>query len=248
MLLNLVVDAQDAIADGGTTIVRTDVIALQHDQVGTLAAGRYVRVGITDNDAGMSPGVAARAVEPFSTTKAVGKGTGMGLSQVYGLIRQSGGDMVIAKQLGKGTTIWLYLPALVGQADEEAFVEAGNDTVLIVDDQLGVLHVAIELFRSMDYEVLPANNGADALDILKTTPGIDVLFSDMVMPGMSGVALANAARELNCNITVILASGCGRPALSVEHPDIDSFHFISKPYRMSEIVKKLRMAGTATGA
>jgi PAS domain S-box-containing protein len=241
-LLNLVVNAHDAIPDGGAITLSTERVALGQNQIDGLPAGCYAKITVRDTGMGMPPEVAKRATEPFFTTKEVGKGTGMGLSQVYGTIKEFGGDMTIETEVGKGTAISLFLPAQEGDANEELAVEpaAGNEKALVVDDQPDVLNVAIELFLSMGYDVLSANNGEDALDILKRTPDVDVLFSDIVMPGMNGIDLGRNARSLIPNIKVVLASGY---AASERNSRTEEFKFIQKPYRMSEIVKMLRMAG-----
>jgi CheY-like chemotaxis protein len=245
-LLNLVTNARDAMPDGGTLTLMTENVQLGQNQVDRLPAGSFIKVTVKDTGTGMTPDVAARAIEPFFTTKEVGKGTGMGLSQVYGLIQQSGGDIEIGTEAGKGTSISIFLPALAAADNDglaSAETNAGNDKALVVDDEPDVLEVATELFRNLGYDVLSANNAAGAIEILKRTPDIDVLFSDVVMPDMNGVALGQAARKLIPGITVLLASGYPAPALTDENSSIRDFHFISKPYRMAEIVKKLRMAG-----
>jgi CheY-like chemotaxis protein len=201
-------------------------------------------VSVVDNGSGMTPEVAAHAVEPFYTTKPVGKGTGLGLSQVYGLIQQSDGDMQIDSAVGRGTTINIYLPALpeaVASVTEKK-PTIDKEKALVVDDQPDVLSMAVELFRYMGYEVFSANNGEDALDILKRTPDIDVLFTDVVMPGMSGIELSERSREIAPQIKILLTSGYPNPALqgrewTPEYP------FLSKPYRLPEIMKALRTAG-----
>jgi PAS domain S-box-containing protein len=243
-LLNLVVNAHDAMPEGGTITINTEQVELRQNEVNQLPAGRYVKVMVRDTGTGMPADVAARAVEPFFTTKEIGKGTGMGLSQVYGVIRQFNGDLKIETAVGKGTTISLFVPA---QEDKEggelAEAVSGNEKVLVVDDQPDVLYLAVELFQTMGYDVLSANNGQDALDILEKTPGVDVLFSDITMPGMSGIELGQKARELIPNIRVILASGYAEPVVKTRTDWLEDFKFIKKPYRMSEIVKMLRMPG-----
>lgn len=186
-----------------------------------------------------------RALEPFFTTKEIGKGTGLGLSQVYGVTQQAGGDLSIDTAVGKGTSISLYLPALEDDADAGPSVDrmVSSEKALVVDDQPDVLDVAVELFRTMGYEVLSANNGEDALAILKRTPDINVLFSDVVMPGMSGVDLGQQARSMFPNLKVILASGYTAPALQAQNAAIQYFDVINKPYRMAEVIKKLRTVG-----
>ncbi len=238
-ILNLIVNARDAIAGMGNITVGTSVLALAAGQLGTLAAGTYVKLTVSDTGAGMSADVAARAVEPFFTTKEVGKGTGLGLSHVYGLMQQSGGDLVIESMPGAGTTISLYFPALADDA-AGAGGESVREKALVVDDQQDVLEMAVELFRALGYEVLSANNGVDALDVLRRTDGIDLLFSDVVMPGMSGVELGHAARTLYPNMKIILASGYAAPALVDQHGRLDDFQLISKPYSVAQILRQLR--------
>jgi PAS domain S-box-containing protein len=243
-LLNLVSNARDAMHDGGTLTITTDNVDLRDEQVKGLKAGRYVMVMVSDTGSGMSDEVLARAIEPFFTTKEPGKGTGMGLSQVYGLVQQSGGDIVLSTRLGKGTSVSMYLPAMEGATDEAGRPEAppGGDTALIVDDEPNVLEVTIELFRAMGYNVLSASNGKDAIEILKRSPDVGVLFTDVRMPGMSGVVLAREARQLIPSIKVVLASGYPAQSLSDDHPDFGEFAFVSKPYRTAEIMKLLRKA------
>ena len=243
-LLNLVVNARDAMPDGGTLTLSTEPVELRSNTIEGLPAGRYAKITVRDTGTGMPPEVAKRATEPFFTTKEVGKGTGMGLSQVYGTIKQFGGDMTIETEMGKGTAISFFLPAQEDDANEllEAEAVPGNEEVLVVDDQPDVLNVAIELFRSMGYDVLSANNGEDALEILQRTPDIDVLFSDVVMPGMSGIDLGRNARHLIPGIKVVLASGYTASVPTKGNSGAEDFKFIQKPYRMSEIVKMLRMA------
>jgi PAS domain S-box-containing protein len=249
-LLNLVTNANDAMPDGGTLIVRTENVQLQAGQVGSLAAGDFVKVTVMDTGIGMSADVAARAVEPFFTTKEIGKGTGMGLSQVLGLVQQSGGDLLVDSEPGKGTCIALFLPALpMGEGDDLASPElnAGNEKVLVVDDQADVLESAIELFKVMGYDVLAANNGHEALDILKRVPDIEVLFSDIVMPGMDGVTLGQEARKLLPGINVILVSGYSATHLSRPGLDPTEFHFLKKPFRMAEVARMLRKTTRRNG-
>lgn len=241
-LLNLVANARDAMPDGGTLSIATGNVQLGHQQIGNLPAGQFVKVTIGDTGMGMPPDVMARAIEPFFTTKEPGRGTGLGLSQVYGLIQQSNGEIVLESQVGKGTIISLYLPALAAAEGEDiASGEIkGNDKALLVDDQPDVLEVVGELFRNMGYDVLSANSGTDAMEILKRTPDIEVLFSDVVMPEMDGITLARAARKLVPGIKILLASGYPTSVLSDKNAGLDEFNLISKPYRMAEIIRILR--------
>jgi PAS domain S-box-containing protein len=238
-VLNLIVNSRDATPDGGKITVRTAVRTVAPREVGSLPAGRYVTVVVTDTGEGMGADVAARAVEPFFTTKPVGKGTGLGLSHVYGLMQQSGGDVVIESTLGKGTTVSLYFPALPDGAQGKRSAEA-REKALVVDDQEDVLGMAVDLFQTLGYEVLSANNGTEALAILRRTPNIDVLFSDVVMPGMSGVELAHEAKRQWPSLKIILASGYTAPAAAGGQSDMGEFQVIAKPYSVAQILRQLR--------
>jgi PAS domain S-box-containing protein len=241
-LLNLVTNARDAMPEGGRVTITTENVQLRTNQVNQLPEGRFVKVTVKDTGTGMLPQVADRAMEPFFTTKAIGKGTGLGLSQVHGLAHQFGGDIEIESEFGHGASISLFMPALPFSDHETASAEtnAGNDKALVVDDQPDVLEVAAELFRNMGYDVLSAKDAFEAIEILKRTPEIDVLFSDIVMPGMNGVDLGYEARKLIPGIKVILASGYSAPPSAEEKSSKHGFHFIKKPYRTADIVKKLR--------
>jgi PAS domain S-box-containing protein len=240
-LLNLVVNARHAMPDGGSITIRTSNVVLQANEVGQLPAGIYVRTSVIDTGHGMAPEVMARAFEPFFTTKEQGKGTGLGLSQVYGFIAQSGGEVVLDSEIGRGTAVNIYLPGL--DAPVKAVEALELESVLIVEDEADLMDVASELFRSMGYEVITASNGADALDILERKAHVDILFTDVMMPnGMNGMELARFAAQRYPAMKIILASGYTLPSLRAQYEDVDQFAFMSKPYRMSDLAKKLRGA------
>ncbi|NYE59469.1 PAS domain S-box-containing protein [Duganella sp. 1224] len=238
-LLNLVVNARDAMDGHGEVLLDVSAVTLGEAQVERLPAGQYVRVEVRDHGAGMTPETMARAIEPFFTTKEVGKGTGLGLSQVYGLMQQCQGALTLASQLGAGTTVSMYFPAVRQHgAMEEAKGQA--EKVLLVDDQPEVLETAINLFTHLGYEVLSADNGAQALETLRLHPGIGILFSDVVMPGMSGVELGKIARQEFPELKIVLASGYVKNALRDQMPDIGAFELIAKPYRLSDLIRTLK--------
>jgi PAS domain S-box-containing protein len=240
-LLNLVVNAYDAVSTpGGRIIVSTKSVELADSQVKKLPAGRYVLLSVADNGHGMARQVMERATDPFFTTKDVGKGTGLGLSQVYGMVQQSGGDMTIQSEEGLGTTITLYFP--VSQAQAEDLVEAELEAVLVVDDQDEVLEVTKAVFGSLGFEVFSARSGEEALDVLRHTPRISLLFTDVVMNGMSGVELARQAVKVAPNLKVILASGyAASTGASPAGGKLEGFHFLNKPYSVNDVVRKLRV-------
>ncbi len=252
-LLNLVVNARDAMPDGGSLAIVTENIDLAEREINQLPAGRYVRVSVNDTGTGMSPEVAARVFEPFFTTKEIGKGTGLGLSQVYGFITQLGGDVRIETKLGQGTAIHLYLPAIEKDDIEESGEPGRNDAsqldaqetdkVLIVEDEPDLLETATALFRNLGYDVLTASNANDALAILQRTQGMHVLFTDIMLPeGMNGLELARRVRASYPGIKILIASGYPLPALKMQHENLDDFTFMNKPYRLAELAKKLRIA------
>lgn len=243
-LLNLVVNARDATAPGGSISLSTEVVELGEQSVNNLKAGRYVKVMLCDTGEGMSAEVKSRAIEPFYTTKPTGKGTGLGLSQVYGFIQQSNGDLQIDSAPGAGTCISLYLPAIPDSPSDDNRDDE-SEKVLVVDDQPDVLDMAVELFRDLGYEVLAANNGKDALAILERTADIGLLFSDVVMPGMSGIELAQRAKSIKPSMNILLASGYTALAPNTDTATKQDFAFIAKPYKVADIMKKLREANQA---
>jgi PAS domain S-box-containing protein len=240
-LLNLVVNARDAMPRGGRISITTSNTEMAEGQLAGLAAGQYVKVAVTDTGCGMPPEVISHAFEPFFTTKDVGKGTGLGLSQVYGFVKQSGGGIEILSTMNEGTTINLYLPAIDEVSTGSAEREDTTEKVLVVDDEPDVMDLAATLFRNIGYEVYTANNGYDALEILQRSADIAVLFSDVMMPHMNGIELAIQARRLRPDMKILLASGYPLPALKAQHSDIGGFSFMTKPYRLADLAKKLRM-------
>jgi PAS domain S-box-containing protein len=238
-ILNLVVNARDAMPEGGRLEIETANVDLAEHEVRGLAPGPYVRVTVADTGTGMSPETAARAFEPFYTTKEVGKGTGLGLSQVYGFIKQSGGEVVIGTVPGEGTAITIFLPAALGK-DGGAHPDT-TELVLIVEDEPDLMDVASALYISMGYEVVTASNAQEALSLLASRE-VDILFTDVIMPGMNGIELATHARTHYPHVKVILASGYPLPALKLEDANLDDFAFVGKPYRLSDLARALRTA------
>ncbi len=239
-LLNLVVNARDAMPEGGHLQIETANVELAGHEVRGLAPGPYVRVTVADTGTGMSPETAARAFEPFYTTKEVGKGTGLGLSQVYGFIKQSGGEIVIGTSPGEGTTISIFLPAAPGQ--DGGARQDSTELVLIVEDEPDLMDVAAALYISMGYEVVTASNANEALSLLESRD-VDVLFTDIIMPqGMNGIELAVHTRQHYPDVKIILASGYPRPALNLDEASLHDFGFVNKPYRLSDLARALRTA------
>jgi PAS domain S-box-containing protein len=239
-LLNLVVNARDAMPLGGRLTISSSNVSLAERETGGLPAGSYVKVAVGDTGTGMSPETLARAFEPFYTTKEVGKGTGLGLSQVYGFIKQSGGEVVIRSVEHAGTTISIYLPAASGQ--DEGAAQSDSELVLIVEDEPDLSDVAAALFISMGYNVVTANSAQEAIGLL-ANGDVGILFTDVIMPnGMNGIELANYARENYPDLKIMLASGYPLPALKLKHANLSQFAFVNKPYRLSDLARTLRKA------
>jgi PAS domain S-box-containing protein len=255
-LLNLVVNARDAMPNGGRLRIATARETIEGPRarrMSDIAAGEYVVVTVEDTGTGMTQQVADHAFEPFFTTKEVGKGSGLGLSQVYGFIAQSGGHVEINSQRGKGTTICLYFPASAAPLHEEAERQAiglvtGRARVLVVEDDPEVLDITVATLNHHGYEVLTAPDGPSALDVLRRDDSIDILFTDIVMPsGMNGVELAHRAVRLRPKLGVLLASGYPAAALSSDHgvAGEPEFVFLGKPYRSAELLDKLQQVQQA---
>jgi PAS domain S-box-containing protein len=239
-LLNLVVNARDAMPLGGNLTIATANVTLGERAVAALAAGPYVKVAVSDTGTGMSPETVARAFEPFYTTKEVGKGTGLGLSQVYGFIKQSGGEVVIDSMQGEGTAITIYLPAVTDGG--HVAVKSDTEAVLIVEDEPDLMDVASSLFISMGYDVVTAASGQEAIEVMANRE-VDILFTDVIMPnGINGIELATRARVERPDLKIILASGYPLPALKIEHSSLNDFSFVQKPYRLSDLARALRTA------
>lgn len=253
-LLNLVVNARDAMPRGGTLRIGTGTArigAARPKAMSDIPPGDYVTVSISDTGEGMSAEIQSRAFEPFFTTKDIGKGSGLGLSQVYGFVTQSGGHVAIDSQPGAGATVTFYLPAArppqeaeAADDDKAAEREPAMGRILVVEDDPDVLDVTVEILRNFGYEVLTAPDARSGLSVLRRDPEIDVLFTDIVMPhGMNGVELAREAARLRPQLRILLASGYPKAALSSEHGIAAAdgeFAFLSKPYRGSELAEKLR--------
>lgn len=251
-LLNLLVNASDAMPEGGLVNITTQNIMLEKNEVTQLPAGEYVLLAVEDNGVGMSPEVLEKACEPFFTTKEFGKGTGLGLSQVYGFIKQSGGEIVIMSVPKQGTSVKIYLPTITNVLESDIGPENRslkgtdmntiNDTVLIVEDESEVRFAAAELFKSLGFDVLMASNGIEAINIIeKEGDRINVLFSDVVMPnGLSGIDLSRSVSKIYPKIKIVLCSGYPQPALKGEDEDLSAFVFLNKPYRVADLARSIR--------
>jgi PAS domain S-box-containing protein len=245
-LVNLALNSRDAMPRGGELGIAVEAHeALAEDATLELEPGRYLAISVADTGMGMAPEVLARALEPFFTTKSAGKGSGLGLSMVYGFAKQSGGAMRIESQLGYGTRIVLYLPVApqpsAGAAEpERAAMTSGAEKVLVVEDEPEVREIAVAFLRSLGYSSRVAATAEEALDVLHGDPGIELLFSDVVLgSGMTGVDLAHEAQRLRPALRVLLASGYEHPLLGGDI-DANRFDLLRKPYSREEFAAALR--------
>jgi signal transduction histidine kinase len=249
-LLNLAVNARDAMPNGGRLTITTSNAHIDAGSENGLA-GDYISIAVSDTGFGMNEEVLAKAFEPFFTTKEVGAGSGLGLSQIYGYVKQSGGDVKIHSAPEQGTTVTMYLPRsadqrVESQAEGETMSAASviddTETVLVVEDEKIVLLTAVQSLKGVGYNVLQADCASSALDILRGEQNIDILFTDVVMPGqLNGVELAVEALRLRPSIKVLLASGYTRSALSDQHGLNEDVPILQKPYRTQELAKQLRL-------
>ena len=240
-LLNLVVNARDAMPNGGKIHITTRKRILFKDEIQGLSEGDYIEVNVTDGGTGIPKENLDHVLEPFFTTKDIGKGSGLGLSQVFGFVQQSGGSLHIQSEVDIGTSISMFFPALHDETLLSVPVKEANDIVLIVDDEADLLYATSEVFKALGYDVLQASNGDLALEIIRKEGGIKLLFTDVLMPGsVNGIQLARRVRDSNPELQIILASGYPLPALKEEHGNLDEFLFINKPYSLADIARTIR--------
>ena len=251
-LLNLVVNARDAMRDGGKLTVETSNTHLDRGytaQNAEVLPGQYVVICVSDTGTGMDAATAARAFEPFFTTKDVGKGTGLGLSMVYGFVKQSGGHVKIYSEPGHGTTVKVYLPRMIGGLDEETEVDnvlvpegTREETILVCEDDDDVRTHSVDVLRELGYRVLEAHDGPSALRLLERQESrVDLLFSDVVLPsGMNGADLAAQARRLRPALKVLFTTGYARDAI-VHHGRLDAgVELITKPFAYADLAARVR--------
>jgi PAS domain S-box-containing protein len=252
-LLNLAINARDAMPDGGKLIIETSnahldaAYAARRDEV---KPGQYVQIALTDTGIGMPREVAENAFEPFFTTKQIGEGSGLGLSQVFGFVKQSGGHVTIYSQVGLGTTVRIYLPRLLSpepplgapevELEENPANYAGHETILVVEDDEDVRAFTSESLRGLGYRVLEAGDASSALNALENIPEITMLFTDVGLPGINGRQLAEEARRRVPSLPVLYTSGYASRGIVTNgllEPGID---LLSKPFTIIELASRIR--------
>jgi PAS domain S-box-containing protein len=249
-LVNLAINARDAMPDGGKLLLETHKAVLDEAYAAAnagVAPGPYIMVAVSDTGTGMPAEVRDRAFEPFFTTKEAGKGSGLGLSMVYGFAKQSGGHVKIYSEEGRGSTIRLYLPPAKVSAETDAVPEApvplGNESILVVEDDTLVREFVVGQLHGLGYTTHAVSNGAEALAAVKAGQGVDLLFTDVIMPGgMTGRELADQVTRMRPQARVLYTSGYTDNAM-IEHGQLDhGALLLSKPYRRSELARMLREA------
>jgi len=251
-VLNLALNARDAMPNGGKLALETSNIYLDENYASMhseVTPGNYVMVAVSDTGTGIPAALLERVFDPFFTTKEVGKGTGLGLSMVFGFVKQSGGHIKIYSEEGHGTSVKMYLPRATGlnqtaaEAAVSSNIEGGTETVLIVEDDSLVRRYVMTQIESLGYTTLEAANASDALQIVDTAPSVDLLFTDVIMPGvMNGRQLVDEALKRCPSLKTLYTSGYTENAI-VHHGRLDSgVLLLAKPYRKSELARMLRLA------
>jgi len=251
-LVNLGVNARDAMPNGGKLTLETGNVVLDESYARTnddVRAGQYVMIAVSDTGAGIPESIGDKIFEPFFSTKEVGKGTGLGLSMVYGFVKQSGGHIKVYSEEGHGTTIKLYLPR-VEKSEDRALdparsnpIAGGSETILIVEDDEMVRNFVTGQIQSLGYATLGAAHGAEALALIDAGAGFDLLFTDMMMPGlMNGRQLAEEAVRRRPRLRVLFTSGYTENAV-IHHGRLDpGVLLLAKPYRKSDLAEMIRKA------
>jgi signal transduction histidine kinase len=248
---NLALNARDAMVDGGKLTIETGNAVLDDNFAsmnGDVLPGNYVMVAVTDSGHGIPACILDHVFEPFFTTKDVGKGSGLGLSMVYGFVKQSNGHIKIDSEEGRGTTVRIYLPQAVGIAEPAEFarpssVEGGRETILVVEDDHLVRTFVVGQIQSLGYATLAAVNAAEALVVIDSPTEIDLLFTDMIMPGsMNGRQLADKALQRRSSLKILFTSGYSNEAI-IHHGHLDAgVLLLAKPYRKSDLARMIRAA------
>jgi len=251
-IINLVVNARDAMPDGGTVTIRTaNETTAAAAALGTaiMPAGDYVRIEVADTGTGIPQEILGKIFDPFFTTKPVGQGTGLGLATVYGIVKQTGGFITVESEIGKGTTFRIFLPrfraeqAAAAQEQERAAPRdvTGQDTILLVEDEEAVRSFAARALRMRGYNVIEASGGEEALDHVRADKAqIHLIITDVVMPNMDGPTLVRAVRTIRPDIAVIFMSGYAEEAFRRNDEKAEDLYFLPKPFGLKQLAAKVK--------
>ncbi|GAA3334765.1 PAS domain-containing sensor histidine kinase [Amorphoplanes nipponensis] len=255
ILLNLSLNARDAMPEGGTLVIEANRASLDENQIDmhpALPPGSYARLLVSDTGQGIDPAVAAHIFEPFFTTKPRGQGTGLGLATVYGIVAEAGGSINVYSEPGVGTTFRVYLPLVesprdvpVARAVEAAVPRGHEETVLVVEDEPALGRIIARILARADYRVLSATSGAQALE-LDAEHGCDLLLTDVIMPGMSGPRLAELLAERHAGLPVLFMSGYSNGLLGSTHVLDPDIAFIEKPFTADDLLRRVDAALSTT--
>ncbi|NPU84504.1 MAG: PAS domain S-box protein [Syntrophaceae bacterium] len=245
VFMNLYVNAGHAMPGGGELGLETDNVVLEDGRTLSLAPGHYVKITVSDTGIGMDDQTRERIFDPFFTTKGMGRGTGLGLATVYGIVKGHGGAINVASRPGRGTTFVIHLPAsqkaVVREAAPQATATGGAETILLVDDETLVLNVAREMLQVLGYRVLRAGSGQEAVAVYhERKDGIDMVILDMIMPGMSGGETFDRLREIDPQVRVLLSSGYSIDGAAREILDRGCNGFLQKPFQLEQMARSVR--------
>lgn len=248
-LLNLCINARDAMPDGGKLSIElsNQVFKGRAAKERSLSPGNYLSICVIDTGSGMTDEVKERAVDPFFTTKPLGQGTGLGLSMIYGFVSQSGGQIRIDSEVGKGTTICIYLPRFDGECEEDDAVETGaiyqikgKETVLVIDDEPSIRMLAVDVLEDLGYKTLEAADGPSGLKLLSDYPEVKLLVTDVGLPGgMNGRQVADAARALKPALKVLFVTGYAESAVWNEGSPERGMQVLTKPFTVDSLAQKV---------
>lgn len=252
VIMNLAINAQDAMPDGGSLMIRTSrgFIDIQPENDSELPAGSYVILTVSDDGEGMLPEIMDHIFEPFYTTKSSSKGTGLGLATVFGIVKQHGGQICVTSEPGHGTTFTIYLPLRQFESESNVVPETcavwghhENKTILLVEDNQMVMNMTCELLTEKGYNVLTANSAKEATELIrKHAHSIDLLLTDVIMPGMSGPALYESIRAIYSGLKVVFMSGYSDNIIEKQLQSVKELHYIHKPFTPEAIIAKINEA------
>jgi CheY-like chemotaxis protein len=250
-ILNLAINARDAMPDGGRLMIKTSTMSVGQtygSRQRGIKSGEYICIAVTDTGIGMPADVMTRAFDPFFTTKPIGQGTGLGLSMIYGFAQQSEGHARIESEVGKGTTVEICLPRIEGVTEEDSVPAGQNevpraedgDTVLVVEDEPVVRSLIVDVLKDLGYTALEAEDGPSGLKVLQTNQRVDLLVTDVGLPGMNGRQVADHARERRPGLRVLFMTGYAENAAVAQGFLDPGMEMITKPFAIEDLAGRIR--------